>query len=377
MSSATRIVKDFRKLCTLPFCAIIYTHSHQDHVGGAAAFTGSDPTIPIYARQGYGAEGTAFSRAGLTVQRFRGAAQMGVLLPPAGAQNSVSSAINQVRVNATSTRPYAGTDGGRVRPTVLISDPLSVTLGGVDVEIHPGTSETSDALYVYLPQSKVLCMGDAFYQSWPNTAPIRGAGHRDVLCWVQTLSSMLSLPFECAIGGHLEPLMGDAREVITNYRDALSHVHTSTIKCINKGMTPDQCVEAVTMPDHLLQCDYLTEYYGNVQWTVRGIFRGLLGWFSGDPTDLFRLPAKGEAERMAKLAGGVERLIAAARDAHMERDWQWCAQLCRHLLALEGGVDVSDTRLMRADCLDGLADAVLSINASNYYRTVAAMVRRE
>ena len=51
------------------------------------------------------------------------------------------------------------------------------------------------------------------------------------------------------------------------------------------------------------------EFYGTVRWSVKSIFNGYLGWFSGNPSELDPLSRKEKALRISKLAGGNEVLL--------------------------------------------------------------------
>jgi uncharacterized sulfatase len=119
--------------------------------------------------------------------------------------------------------------------------------------------------------------------------------------------------------------------------------------------------------------DYLREYYGNMQWAVRQIFNAHLGWFDGNPSNLFPLNPREEALRLAKLAGGKEALLKRAEDAVKSGDYQWAAQLCDHLIALEP--HATTPRLIKADALEAVAVNVLSGIGRNYYLTVAQELR--
>ena len=81
---------------------------------------------------------------------------------------------------------------------------------------------------------------------------------------------------------------------------------------MNKGLTGRETAEAVRLPGHLAGHPYLTEYYGTVQWSVRAVFNGYIGWFSGRPSDLHPLPVSEEARLMVQLAGGrfVDQSVA-------------------------------------------------------------------
>jgi alkyl sulfatase BDS1-like metallo-beta-lactamase superfamily hydrolase len=178
------------------------------------------------------------------------------------------------------------------------------------------------------------------------------------------------------VPGHTRPILGEAHstEVLTNYRDAIKYVFDKTIEGINKGMTPDQLVHAVKLPDHLKDLDYLREYYGNIEWGIRAIFTGYLGWFDGNPTSLFSLPPAEEAKRMVKLAGGEAAFREAAKTTLKEGDAQWCAELSDRLLAL----DPKDQtiRNLKADALESLAEDLITATGRNYYLTVAQELRK-
>ena len=122
-----------------------------------------------------------------------------------------------------------------------------------------------------------------FYKSFPNLYAIRGTAYRDVTLWVKSLDKMRKLRAQYLVPHHTRPLKGAEKiyETLTNYRDAIQYVHDQTIRWMNKGLTPQAIVEKVKLPNHLAHRPYLREYYGTVQWSVRAIFNGYLGWFHG------------------------------------------------------------------------------------------------
>ena len=100
-----------------------------------------------------------------------------------------------------------------------------------------------------------------------------------------------------------------------------------------------------------------------------------MGWFDGNPTNLFSLPPREEAAKMARLAGGADVLARQARKALENGEAQWCAQLCDHLIALNP--DASEAKLLKADALTGLAENTLTATGRNYYLTVAQELRKQ
>ncbi|NQT85582.1 alkyl/aryl-sulfatase, partial [bacterium] len=368
--SAKAVLSDFRKITDKPIRAIILTHGHGDHTGGLPVFVGEGKP-QVWARANFGAESSAFKSAGLTFQAVRGARQGGFKLPP------------EKRINNGVAQAYWPKRGGSVfesktaiKPTHTFAEPRkTLQIAGVRLELVAAAGETYDALYVWAPAQRVLFSGDNFYKSWPNLYPVRGAPYRDVQAWADANDAMLKEGAEFLVGGHTRPILGktEVAEALTNYRDAIRFVFDKTIEGMDKGLTPDELVGYVKLPARYDGNDALREYYGNVEWAVRSIFAGHLGWFDGNPTNLFPLSPREEAERVAKLAGGADVLLDRARRALVAGDSQWAAQLCDHLIALDPRAP--EPKRIKADALTALAENLLTATGRNYYLTVARELR--
>ncbi|MBP1740067.1 MAG: gloB 1 [Deltaproteobacteria bacterium] len=370
---AEKILIEFRKITDQPIKGIIYTHGHGDHTGGSPVFArNADPEI--WARSNFGAEQDAFEGSGLTINNRRGARQAGFSLPPEQRINNGIAPVRYPKQGGTAFLP--GT--GLAKPNRLFSeDRKTIEIASVRMELVAAPGETSDALYVWLPDKKLLFAGDNFYASWPNLYAIRGTSYRDIRSWGESNDKMLKEGAEVLVPGHTRPILGKeaVAEALTNYRDAIRFVFNKTIEGMNKWLTPDVLVDYVKLPPNLAEKDYLREYYGNVQWAVRSIFNGALGWFDGNPTRLFPLAPKEQAKRLAALAGGADALLAKARQAASEKDYPWAAELCDHLLALDP--TAREPKLIKADALTALGEALLTATGRNYYLTVAQELRQE
>ena len=121
-TSAANAFAALRRHSDKPVKAIIYTHSHGDHTGGASVFAGTDDPA-IYAMQGFASTASEGAALG-PIMAPRGARQFGRNLPP-------HEATNRGVASATTIDHDRGK--GFLPPTVYVSsDGLKTTIAGID-----------------------------------------------------------------------------------------------------------------------------------------------------------------------------------------------------------------------------------------------------
>jgi alkyl sulfatase BDS1-like metallo-beta-lactamase superfamily hydrolase len=365
MEEASEVLTEFRKITPKPVKAIIYTHSHPDHVFGAEAFAaGGKPEVYAHDTTEYHVK-RLLTEMGPIIGS-RPLRMYGAFLPPDQLLN-------------VGIGPFVGMKPdsklGFVRPTKTFSDTLEAEEAGIKFKLIFAPGETEDQIIVWLPDSMTLIAADNFYWAFPNLYTIRGTTFRNLRQWYQSLDKMRDLNPQYLVPCHTRPIVGalEIQEILTNYRDAIQYVHDQSIRGINAGLTPDELAEYVKLPPHLAEAPYLQPFYGKVSWSVRSMFSGNLGWFDGDSANLEPLTRKEQAKLMARLAGGEKQLLRHASELMNEKDCQGALQLSGHLIQLNP--ENQEAKNIRIKALTALGGNEQNPNARNYYLTEALEIR--
>ena len=361
VGAAEELLADFRKISDKPIKALIYTHGHGDHTGGASAFIKNPSQTRIIARAHFKEEleGNSPVKKILIKRNIR---QFGRDLPDKDIVN---------RGVAAGRTPTDRAGKGYVPPNETFEESLSLTIAGIDIELRAANGETNDELFVWLPKDKTLFTGDNYYKAFPNLYAIRGSQYRDVKSWGESIHRMSQLPVEHLVPGHTRPLSGkdEIHKNLTNYSEAILSVYNQTIDGMNQGLSVEELCAKVQLPAHLKEADNLQEFYGSVPWGVRSIFFHLVGWFDGNPSQLYPLTPKAEATQIVRLAGGKDKIKEQFQQAIKEKEYQWGMQLADYLLALDN--NNAEAKQMKILALRKSAATQINAPARNYYLSYA------
>ena len=365
--NAQELYDKFRKVTDKPVKAIIYTHNHLDHVGGATIFY--DEFKPeIYAQENitYNLDNITTTIRPIIFERS--ARQFGIPLP----ENEI---IHQgiggfLEIDSSSVL-------GIVRPSILFDDKLTLEIDNLTFELVHVPGETDDHLYVYIPEKEAVMVGDNFYRSFANLYAIRGTKFRNPMEWVRSLDKIRTLNAMYLVPSHSRPISGNenVQKALTDYRDGIQFLHDQTIRNINKGLTPDEIVQKVKLPEHLANSPYLKPFYGSLSSYIRSTFSGYLGWFSGNITDLHPLSPEERAIKISNLASKQVKLLDEVKLAISNREYQWALELTDMILAIDP--EDKDAKNLKADASDKLALVQTASNDYYFYKTVAGELRNE
>lgn len=346
--------EDLARLTDKPVKTIIYTHGHPDHRGGAGvfrdtveeviAFAPKKPVLKYYDRL-------------KDVLNQRGAYQFGYGLTD---EETISQGIG-IREG------WAVGKGSLdfIAPTTMYhEDEVERVIDRVKLKMVSAAGETDDQIFVWLEEDQVICTGDNYYGCWPNLYAIRGTQYRDIAAWADTLGVILSYDAKALLPGHTRPIMGreQIQDQIGTFRDAIEYVLLETLDCMNKGMTISETTEQVKLPEKYLDKEYLGEFYGTVEWSVKSIYCGYVGWFDGNAAGLMPVSDR-EYQAVIRELIGDEKLKEKIKEYMNEGQFQIALQL----LELADGKESSEYRELKKEALLKRAGQMTSANARHYF----------
>jgi alkyl sulfatase BDS1-like metallo-beta-lactamase superfamily hydrolase len=362
-----------QQLGNKPVMALVFTHSHVDHFGGALGVLAPEQAraggVPVLASNGFMEEATSENVLVGTAMGRRSAYQFG--------KNLERSARGFVDAGLGKGVGY-GTFGV-LAPTDLITQPTEErVLDGVRFVFHnvPGAEAPAEMTFS-IPALKVYGGAENLAQTMHNLLPVRGAKVRDALRWSSYMQDALDQlgDAEVYVGQHNWPVWGHDRIVdfITRHRDVYKYTHDQTVRLINAGLTPAEIADQIRFPKSLQTHFGARGYYGDLRHNVKAVYQFYLGAYDGNPAHLDPLPPVEMAQRYVSLVGGPAKAMAAAQTAFDKGDYRWAAELLNHVVFADAGHKAA--RELLARCYDQLGFIAEASTWRNSYLTAAAELR--
>ncbi|MBR9909461.1 MAG: MBL fold metallo-hydrolase [Gammaproteobacteria bacterium] len=356
-----------------PIRAIIFTHSHMDHFGGALGITDAAQVaaegIEVVAPAGFMAEATRENvMAGIAMAR-RSALMYGLNLPRS-AQAQVGSGLGKT--------PALGSLGILAPTQTVDSSGTRLTIDGVEFVFQMVSGSEAPAEFIfYLPQLKVAMGAELVSQNMHNLYSLRGASIRDAVKWSQCIDSAINLfaSAEVLVNGHHWPVWGRAeiREFLELQRDLYRYIHDQSVRLLNQGLTGAEIAEQLQLPKTLASSWANRGYYGSLSHNAKAVYQQYMGWFDANPAHLNPLPPVSAARKYVQLAGGEAALLATGQEAYRDGEYRWAAELLNHLVF--ANPEHSAAREWLARSYDQLGYQAESGPWRNFYLSAAAELR--
>ena len=315
-----------------PVAALIFTHSHMDHFGGAMGIISPQEVaqrkVPVIASEGFMEESTGENVMVGTAMGRRSAYQFGKDLERSSKGN-VDTGLGKNVVYGTF---------GILPPTHLITKPTEeLMLDGVRFVFHnvPGAEAPAEMTFS-VPERKTYGGAENLALTMHNLLPVRGAKVRDSLRWAAYLQQALDqlADADIYVGQHNWPIWGQARiaEFITKHRDVYKYTHDQSVRLINAGLTPREIADTVKLPKSLSSHFGVRGYYGDLRHNVKAVYQFYLGAYDGNPANLNPLTPQESAKHYLELIGGADKAVAAAQIAFDKGEYRWAAELLNHVV---------------------------------------------
>lgn len=352
--------------------ALIFSHSHVDHFGGARGVLPDDTSaVRIVAPEGFAEHAVSENVMAGNAMTRRASYMFGGLLVP-GPQGRVDSGIGkQTSRGRTSFLP----------PTDIVGKtPTTLVLDGVEIVFQntPGAEAPAEMMF-YFPKHKALCVAEQANGVQHNLYTLRGAQVRSGKLWAQWLDQSIDMfgdDLEVVFGSHHWPRWGRAEAVdfLEKQRDLYRFIHDQSLRLANHGFTPKEIAEQIRLPEVLSRQWYNRDYYGTVRHNSKATYQLYLGWFDGNPANLDPLPPQEAGSKYVEFMGGAEALLGNAQAAFARGEYRWVAEVVNHLVFAQP--DNMPARYLQADALEQLGYQAESGPWRNFYLSAAQELRR-
>jgi alkyl sulfatase BDS1-like metallo-beta-lactamase superfamily hydrolase len=365
----------FRHRGRRPVTAVIFSHTHTDHWGGARGVlddvTLASGKIPIVAPNLFMEHAVSENVIAGPAMLRRAQYQFGPFLAK-GVRGQVDCGLG---------KSMAAGSVALLRPTDLIMETGERrSIDGVEFEFQMApNSEAPAEMHFYIERYRLVNLAENCTHNFHNLLPFRGADVRDALAWSKYLGEALKMwggKAEAMCGQHHWPVWGRDRidTVIRQQRDLYKFAHDQTVRLMNHGLTAAEIAEIIQLPKSLEGAWHGRGYYGHIRHNVKAIYQKYLGWYDANPVNLDPLPPVESGRKYVEYMGGADAILARAKKDFDRGEFRFVAQALSHLVFAEP--DNAAARAMLADTLEQLGYAAESATWRNAYLFAAQELRQ-
>jgi alkyl sulfatase BDS1-like metallo-beta-lactamase superfamily hydrolase len=358
-----------------PVAAVIFTHTHTDHWGGARGVLEEDMLasgrVPIIAPNLFMEHAVSENIIAGPAMLRRAQYQFGPFLAkgPCG------------QVDCGLGKSMAVGSIALLRPSDLImATGDKRTIDGLEFEFQMApNSEAPAEMHFFIPRYQLLNLAENCTHNFHNLLPFRGADVRDALAWSKYLGEALQMwggKAQAMCGQHHWPVWGVERidTVIRQQRDLYKFAHDQTIRLMNHGLTATEIAETIRLPASLDGAWHARGYYGHIRHNVKAIYQKYLGWYDANPVNLDPLPPVEAGKKYVEYMGGADAILERAWKDFAKGEFRFVAQAVSHLVFADP--DHQAARALLADTFEQLGYAAESATWRNAYLFGAQELRQ-
>ena len=358
-----------------PVAAVIFTHTHTDHWGGARGVLDDEMLasgkVPIIAPHLFMEHAVSENIIAGPAMLRRAQYQFGPFLTK-GPRGQVDCGLG---------KSMAVGSVALLRPSDLIMETGDKrVIDGLEFEFQMApNSEAPAEMHFFIPRYKVLNLAENCTHNFHNLLPFRGADVRDALAWSKYLGEALQMwggKADAMCGQHHWPVWGADRidTMIRQQRDLYKFAHDQTIRLMNHGLTATEIAETIRLPASLEGAWHARGYYGHIRHNVKAIYQKYLGWYDANPVHLDPLPPVEFGRKYVEYMGGAAAILDRAARDFAKGEFRFVAQALSHLVFADP--DNQAARALLADTFEQLGYAAESATWRNAYLFGAQELRQ-
>jgi len=358
-----------------PVTAVVFTHTHTDHWGGAHGVLDGETLargeVPIVAPNLFMEYAVSENIIAGPAMLRRAQYQFGPFLAK-GPRGQVDCGLG---------KSMAAGSVKLLRPSDLIMETGDKrVIDGVEFEFQMApNSEAPAEMHFFVPRYRLLNLAENCTHNFHNLLPFRGADVRDALAWSKYLGEALQMwggKADAMCGQHHWPVWGKQRidTMIRQQRDLYKFAHDQTIRLMNHGLTATEIAETIKLPTSLEGAWHARGYYGHIRHNVKAIYHKYLGWYDANPVHLDPLPPVESGKKYVEYMGGAAAILERAAKDFANGEFRFVAQVLSHLVFAEP--DNHAARALLADAFEQLGYAAESATWRNAYLFGAQELRQ-